>query len=167
MRRKPTEVKDLKGEELPALTAQQMHFVELILTGKSASDAYRASYDCSNSADRTIWARASELRNHSGVAVWLSAARKAGLDRAKITLEDHLSELARLREIALEKGNVGAAVLAETNRGKASNHYTENVRVEQVNPDNVLDEIRKLNPALADQLASEHMGAEYHGETLQ
>lgn len=165
MRRKITEAED-PGDDLPELTERQRNFVECILAGKTASDAYRASYDCSNSADRTIWTEASKLRNNPDVAQWLSAARKAGLGNAKVTLEGHVAELERLREIAIDSGNVGAAVQAEQLRGKASGHYTENVRLEHVNPDNVLEEIRKLNPDLADQLSAQHLGG-YNGETLQ
>jgi hypothetical protein len=154
-------------DDLPELTDQQMRFVECILGGMSSSDAYRSAYNATNMLDRTIWAAASRLRSDCKVATWLSAARKAGLGRAAVTLEGHLAELERLREIAIDSGNVGAAVQAEQLRGKASNHYSENIRLETVDPTNVLDEIRKLNPALADQLAGEHMGAEYHGETLQ
>lgn len=166
MRRKLTDALE-EGEELPDLTDQQMRFVEGLLAGKSASDAYRESYNTINCTDRTIWAAASRLRADCKVAAWLSAARKAGLGRAAVTLEGHLAELERLREIALETGNVGAAVQAEQLRGKASNHYSENVNLKVNDPTNVLDEIRKLNPSLADQLASEHLGTEYHGETLQ
>lgn len=166
MRRKLTDALE-EGEELPELTHQQMRFLEGLLAGKSASDAYRESYNTSNMLDRTVWAEASRLRADRNVATWLSAARKAGLGRAAVTLEGHLAELERLREIALETGNVGAAVQAEQLRGKASNHYSENINVTHKAPENVLDEIRKLNPALADQLANEHLGAEYHGETLQ
>lgn len=166
MRRKLTDAL-AEGEELPHLTEQQMHFVECLLAGKSASDAYRAAYNTVNMQNRTIWAEASRLRADHNVATWLSAARKAGLGRAAVTLEGHLAELERLREIALETGNVGAAVQAEQLRGKASNHYSENVNITHSDPSNVLDEIRKLNPALADQLAADNLGAEYHGETLQ
>lgn len=166
MRRKLTDALD-EGEELPELTEQQMHFVECLLAGKSASDAYRESYNTSECTNRSIWALASRLRADVNVASWLSAARKAGLGRAAVTLEGHLAELERLREIALETGNVGAAVQAEQLRGKASNHYSENINLTHNDPSNVLDEIRKLNPALADQLAADNLGAEYHGETLQ
>lgn len=166
MRRKLTDAL-AEGEELPDLTEQQMHFVECLLAGKSASDAYRSAYNCSQSQNNTVWVNASRLRSDANVALWLSAARKAGLDRAAVTLEGHLSELSRLKEIALETGNVGAAVQAEQLRGKASNHYSENINLTHNDPTNVLDEIRKLNPALADQLAADNLGAEYHGETLQ
>lgn len=154
-------------DDLPELTPQRREFVFLMLQGKTASDSYRAAFDCSNSTDRTVWCEASKLKHNPDVAQWLAVARKAGMGAAKVTLDGHVSELERLREIAIDSGNIGAAVQAEQLRGKASGHYTENVRLEVTDPVNILDQIRKENPALADMLATEHMGAEYHGETLQ
>jgi hypothetical protein len=157
MRRKLTDPEDLPGD-LPELTDRQMRFVESILAGKTASDAYRAAYDCSKSQDNTVWVNASKLRSDANVALWLSAARKAGLGRAAVTLEGHICELERLREIAIDSGNVGAAVQAEQLRGKASGHYTENVNITHSEPASILDEIRKQSPDLADMLAKQHLG---------
>lgn len=149
MRRKITDGEE--KEDLPELTEQQRNFVEGILAGKTASDAYRAAYDCSNSMDRTVWANASRLRNDADVAAWLSAARKAGLGRATVTLEGHISELERLREIALDTGNVGAAVQAEQLRGKAAGHYVDQVRDLTEDPQKTLREIAEL---IGDEAAS-------------
>lgn len=158
-RRKITEAED-HPDELPDLTDNQRKFVEGLLGGKSASDAYRAAYDTSNCADSTVWAEASRLRADHKVAAWLSAARKAGLGRATVTLEGHISELERLREIAIDTGNVGAAVQAEQLRGKASGHYSENINLRLDEPTSLLDEIRKLSPELADQLQGQHLGSD-------
>ena len=124
MRRKISE-RAAVTDALPELTPQQMLFVEHILAGKRSSDAYRLAYDCSNSQPSSVWALASRLRSDVKVALWLASARKAGESHAKVTLENHLSELERLKEIALETGNVGAAVQAEQLRGKVAGHYTD------------------------------------------
>lgn len=159
MRRKITDTQDLPADELPSLTEKQMLFVQGILAGKTASDAYRSAYDCSNSEDRTIWANASRLRNDTNVSAWLSQARKAGLGRAAVTLESHLAELERLREIALDTGNVGAAVQAEQLRGKASGQYTENVRLIDDNPVDTLKTIQdEFGPDIA-KLITQQLGA--------
>jgi len=154
MRRKISEVKEL-ADDLPDLTDQQMRFVEGILAGKRASDAYRSAYDCSHSLPGTIWARASELRNNSKVAEWIAAARKAGLGAATVTLSDHVTELERLKEIALETGNVGAAVQAEQLRGKAMGHYTDRLDVKVTDIADELREIAKISPELAQAYADE------------
>lgn len=163
MRRKITEGEQ-SDDELPELTDQQRKFVEGVLAGKTASDAYRAAYDCSHSGDPTIWVNASRLRADANVALWLSAARKAGLSRAVVTLEGHIGELERLREIALESGNVGAAVQAEQLRGKASGHYTEQFRDMTMDVSETLREIARSSPELAAQLAKDN-GIEWQGET--
>ena len=142
------------AEELPALTAQQQKFVEGIVSGKTASDAYRAAYDCSNSMASTVWCEASKLRNHPNVAQWIAAAQKACLGSTALTLDDHLRQLERLRELALEKGNIGAAVLAEHHRGKAKGHYVDQVRdVTEHDPQRTLLEIAQHSPELAAELA--------------
>jgi hypothetical protein len=157
MRRKLTEAPKLDAEDLPDLTDQQRAFVEGLLAGKTASDAFRAAYDTSNMQQNTIWAAASRLRADSKVDAWLSAARQAHLGQGTVTLEGHIRELDRLKEIAIKTGNVGAAVQAEQLRGKAQGHYVERMDVTHHNSDALLDEIRQLSPELAEQLgATEH-----------
>jgi phage terminase small subunit len=144
--------------ELPDLTSQQEAFVKGILDGKTASDAYRAAYDCSQMLANTVWASASRLRHHHKVDAWLQAARLAKLGTAKVTLDDHLTELERLREMAAASGNYGAAVNAEVSRGKAAGHYVE--RVANVTAENdvmaTLKEIATIDPTIGEALAAKY-----------
>lgn len=150
----PIEVDD--GDGLPDLTANQTAFVHHILAGKTASDAYRAAYDCSGMASNSIWVEASRVRSSPNVSLWLAQARKAGLSSAICTLGDHVAELQRLKELALESGNVGAAVQAEQLRGKAAGHYVEQFReLKDQDPAETLKEIAALSPDLARQLAKQ------------
>lgn len=142
--------------DLPDLTPNQYAFVEGLLAGKTASDSYRAAYSCENASDRTIWAEASRLRNCPKVSAWLTAARQAHLGKATVTLDEHLRELERLKEIAISTGNVGAAVQAEQLRGKAAGHYVEQVADVTIDPIRTLQEIAELSPELADALAKHH-----------
>lgn len=139
--------------DLPDLTPKQTHFVECILAGKTATEAYRTAYDCADSSNKVIWNHACKVMANGDVRVWLSAARKANLDTGRITLDSHQSELARLREIALDTGNVGAAVQAEISRGKAQGLYIE--RFEDVtarDPIETIKAIQAVDPALAKML---------------
>ena len=154
MRRKITEVEQL-ADDLPDLTEQQLRFVEGILAGKSGTDAYRAAYDCSNMQQSTIWAAASRLRNNCKVSAWISAGRIAGLGTAAASLDNHLAELARLREIAERTGNIGAAVQAEQLRGKAMGHYTEKLDVTVSDIADEIKELAKISPELAKAYADE------------
>lgn len=156
--RKLTEPQNEIATDLPELTDQQTKFVEGLLKGLSASDAYRNAYDTANMQANTIWARASEAKSNSKVAVWLAQARKNGLGAATVTLEGHLQELERLKAIAIETGNVGAAVQAEQLRGKAAGHYVEKHQDVGQSTDvtRTLKDIAALNPDLAAQLAAQH-----------
>lgn len=157
-RRKITPEIEQTAAELPELTANQQKFVEGILAGKTATDAYRAAYDCSNMLSSSVWCNASKLRSDEKVAQWLSAARQAGLGTAVVTFENHIRELERLREIALTSGNIGAAVQAEQIRGKAAGHHVDQIRdvTEKHDPAQTIRDIAQHAPELAAALAAQH-----------
>jgi hypothetical protein len=145
------------SDSLPELTAQQARFVEGLLAGKSASDAYRAAYDCSNMGQHTIWTAASKLKCSNAVTMWLSAGRKAYLGTATVTIDGHVRELERLKELALEAGNHGAAIQAEQLRGKASGLYIDRFEnVTQPDPIRALQSLAKADSALGDLLRARY-----------
>jgi phage terminase small subunit len=100
-------------DELPGLTPKQMAFVQALLKGKTASDAYREAYDCAGMAANSIWVAASRLRSDAKVALWLRHYRLVALQEGTLSFEAHLGELTRLREHALDAKQVAAAVQAE------------------------------------------------------
>jgi hypothetical protein len=159
-RRKITDIEDLAAtaDDLPDLTDQQMTFVRHMLAGKSATEAYKLSYDVSTMSPNCIWGAASTLRHHKGVSKWLHAARTAALGAGVVTLEGHIAELERLREIAIASGNVGAAVQAEQIRGKAQGLHVDRIAdvTEQFDPTRTLQDIARTAPDLAASLAAEH-----------
>lgn len=162
MSRRKITTADIAGEELPDLTAQQQHFVEEILAGKNATEAYRAAYDCSNTSYPAIRVNACRLRSQANIALTLSIARKAGMGAGVLTLANHVAELERIREIALDTGNVGAAAQCEQLRGKAMGHYTERMEVTDLTDIRTeLSEIAKISPELAQAYAKEK-GVNYH-----
>jgi len=122
-------------DELPGLTPKQEAFVHALLKGKTASDAYRAAYNAASMADRTIWAEASRLRAHPKVSAWLRHYQRIGMDEARLTLREHLAELARGREVALELGQAAAAVQAEHYRGRAAGLYEDRLHLAVVPSD--------------------------------
>lgn len=144
----------MDSDELPALTAQQMEFVRGLLDGKSATAAYRAAYSTENMAETTQWANASRLQRHSNIQAWLAAARRGELGSATRTLEQHIKRLDSLQQVAIDSGNVGAAVQAEHYIGKVSGHYVEQYRdVTERDPIDTLKELAKLAPEAAQALA--------------
>lgn len=144
--------------ELPDLNPDDRVFVEGLLAGKSASDAYRAAFNTDHMQQNSIWTCASRLRHSAKVSLWLQAARMANLGSATVTLGSHLQELERLRELAAATGNYGAAVNAEVSRGKAAGHYVE--KIQDVTRENdvasTLKDIAAISPDLARELASQH-----------
>jgi phage terminase small subunit len=147
---------EFQVEDLPDLTPMQSKFVEGLLAGKTASDAYRAAYSTENMQEASIWALASRLRHDVKIASWLTAARMAKLGTAKVTFDDHQQELERLREISVKTGNLGAAVQAELARGKASGHYVDKIDVtrREADPVSTLRQIATHSPDLARELAA-------------
>lgn len=139
--------------DLPDLTPQQLHFVECLLQGLTASDAYRTAYDTSKMGVRTVWSEASRLRHHPHVAMWLRAAKVAKLGKAALTKDEHMLELDRLKEIALEAGDIRSAVGAEHLRGKAAGLYVERIESTRTDPAAILREIAALDPETARLLA--------------
>lgn len=107
------------------LTPKQESFIEEYIATGNASEAYRRSYDASNMKPETINRNAKALLDHSKISARLDAIRERATNRATLTLESHLEELAKLRDQALEANQHAAAITAETNRGKAVGLYVE------------------------------------------
>lgn len=144
-------------DSLPSLTDKQSKFVTAILAGKSGADAVRELTDTSTWLPESIWSEATKLRNNPSVRLWLRAARKSNMGAKTLTLDNHLRELERLKEIAVETGNVGAAVKAEESRGRAAGLYVEKHQdVTEHNPERTLREIAEHDPTLAESLARQH-----------
>jgi hypothetical protein len=114
-----------KLDELPTLTPKQTAFVNGLMEGKTASDAYRQAYDCRGMSKGAIWVEASRLRANTKIALWLRHFQRIGIDAARLTIEAHLAELARARELALAHGQISAGVQAEHYRGKAVGFYND------------------------------------------
>lgn len=146
----------IDATDLPDLTAQQMAFVEGILAGKTATEAYRRAYDCSTMQSSTIWANASRLRAESNVSAWIDASKIAGLGSTVITYERHISELERLKVLCEKSGNMGAALGCEQTIGKAAGLHIDRVQEVPLDPAQTLREIAKDQPDLAAQLAQQH-----------
>ena len=109
-------------------------FAQEIVKGASAADALRRSRDCSNMLPESIWSYASRIRNDLKVSARIGEYRKALMGKATESLEEHIAGLHRLREIAIESGNIGAAVQAHQSAGKAQGHYTERLDITTSDP---------------------------------
>ena len=120
-----TQDSDASDPTLPLLTPKQQTFVNALLQGKTASDAYRDAYNCKAMSKAAIWVEASRLRSNTKVSLWLRHFQRIGMDAAGITIELHLAELARARELAVANGQISAGVQAEHYRGRLSAFTTK------------------------------------------
>jgi hypothetical protein len=112
-------------------TAKQEAFCVAYVGCMDATKAYRQVYDVSPDTKPSVVrnlaykvmckpvveARITELRGQ---------AARVGL----VTLETHLADLARLRDMAEQDGQFSAAISAEISRGKAVGLYTERLKQE-------------------------------------
>lgn len=111
--------------EAQKLTIKQEQFCLAYMQTGSGAEAYRTAYSAENMKPATIHRRAFDLLENGKVQARLAELRQPALERAEMTLEAHLAELAALRDQAKEKGMLSAAVAAEVSRGKAAGIYRQ------------------------------------------
>jgi hypothetical protein len=122
-------------DELPTLTPKQTAFINAVLQGKTAADAYRDSYNCKAMSKAAVSVEASRLRRSPKISLWLRHFQRLGIDAALVTMEAHLAELARAREEAIAHGQISAGVQAEHYRGKAAGLYEEQLSLKSAMSD--------------------------------
>lgn len=108
-----------------SLTQKQENFCLAYIETGNASEAYRRSYSCENMKEATINNNASKALEHSEIAARIAELRAPVIAKAQITLEQHLNDLKRLRDLAEASEKFGPAVQAEMARGKASGLYVD------------------------------------------
>ena len=116
------------------LTSKQEAFCLAIVdpSVKDASEAYRIAYDAEKMSAAAIAVAASRLLDNAKVALRIKEIREPAAEAAGLTLEQHLTDLQRLRDKAEASEKFGPAIQAEVARGKASGLYVE--KVEQSGP---------------------------------
>ena len=107
------------------LTAKQEKFARLVASGLNQSDAYRQAYDAKRMKAETIHEKASRIANSDKVRARLAELRQPAVNAAQLTLQGHLTELARLKKVAEAAGNVSVATRAEELRGRVSGYYID------------------------------------------
>lgn len=115
------------------LTPKQEKFCTEFVQCGNAAEAYRRAYSAGKMKPETVWSNASRLLDDSKVTARVEELREAAAREAQVTLEGHLNDLRRLRDLAVEEGQLSAAITAEVSRGKAAGLYT--VKQELSGPD--------------------------------
>ena len=114
-----------KKEDL-ALTAQQEHFCRAMAENLTQADAYREAYPRSvNRVDKVVHSKASTLMRDGRIKVRVEALRAPAIRKVALTVEDHLEQLAKIRDRGMELDQISAAATAEIARGKVGGFYIE------------------------------------------
>ena len=110
-----------------ALTAKQEGFCQSILKGANLSDAYRENYNVGKMKPVSINKKAKVEFDKVHIRSRIDELRKPAVEKAVLTYEGHLATLKRLRDLAIDKEQLGPAIKAEENRGKAAGLYVKKV----------------------------------------
>jgi hypothetical protein len=114
----------MAAEEKGRLTAKQQAFVAYKLAHPTASDwdaAMAAGYSPRDTG------AAAKVRANPAVASALAAASAVIAAQAGLSRESHLADLERLRDLAVQQGQLSAAITAEHHRGKVGGFYVDKV----------------------------------------
>ena len=144
----------MAGKGNQKLTPKQDDFCHKFLELKSASAAYRASYNAANSKPETVHRCATDLLNNPKIAARLDELRAGATKYTEITLEEGSTALRTALEMALESGQSSAATQAAMGLGKLGGLVTDRQRIETVDEGQAhLDALRELAENRADRNA--------------
>lgn len=135
-----------------ALTPKQEAFAQAVASGMNQSDAYRAAYSAGKMKPSSVNVNASKLSADAKVAQRVAELREPVAKRAQITLESHLDDLLRLRNMAAKEKQYSAAITAEVARGKASGVHVEQSKVTSLVATLTPDEFDRRAKALLDSV---------------
>ena len=107
------------------LTAKRIAFAEAVASGQTQAGAYRIAFNAQKMLPKTIQECASKLMADSQIKERVAELRAPIALKAQITLESHLEDLQRLRNMAAKEKQYGAAIAAEIARGKAAGVHIE------------------------------------------
>jgi phage terminase small subunit len=109
------------------LTPMQIKFAELLVYNEGRLTATECARQAGYEEDRAR-ITAAELRSpkkYPLVAKYIGELREEVQKKYEVTFENHISELAKLREESRAKGAWSAAINAEVARGKAAGLYID------------------------------------------
>jgi len=109
------------------LTPMQIKFAELLVYNEGRLTATECARQAGYEEDRAR-ITAAELRSpkkYPLVAKYIGELREEVQKKYEVTFENHISELAKLREESRSKGAWSAAINAEVARGKAAGLYID------------------------------------------
>jgi len=138
------------------LTEMQMKFAHEIVSNEGRKNGTECAISAGYAED-SAGVRAAELQNPKRfplVVKYIGELREEYQKKYAVTFERHISELARIRIDALNKGAWSAAVNAEVARGKAAGLYIEQKIIRTGKLDDLSEEeLEKRMKEIIDQYA--------------
>ena len=119
-----------KKKQEHKLTLKQENFCQEFIRGATASDAYRATYNCEKWKPESIWREATAMLQNPKVATRIAELKAPAIQAAQMTVEGHIRKLEEIRDAAFEAGNFTAANRAEELRGKVAGFYTDKIEID-------------------------------------
>jgi phage terminase small subunit len=111
------------------LTEMQKRFAEFLIFGGPEGPVNKSeAAKLAGYSEKRARIEGSELTNPKQsplVVKYLDELKIEKMIKYGVTFESHVTELARIKELALKKNSFSAAVNAETNRGKAGGLYID------------------------------------------
>lgn len=107
------------------MTIRREKFCREYIKHQNGDKAYKLAYNPDGMSQRSISREVQKLLSNPLIINRIKEMQQPALLKAQVSLERHLLDLERLRELAVEKGQIGAAVNAESLRGKACGLYIE------------------------------------------
>ena len=142
--------------QITRLTEMQMKFAHEIVTNEGRKNGTECAISAGYAQD-SAGVRAAELQNPKRfplVVKYIGELREEYQKKYAVTFERHISELARIRIDALNKGAWSAAVNAEVARGKAAGLYIEQKIIRTGKLDDLSEEeLEKRMKEIIDQYA--------------
>jgi hypothetical protein len=96
---------------------------------KGPSDAYRKAYNCERMKGSSVSVQAQKLLANPNIALMIDRLKKRSEDQFIYSQAEHLRKLQELRDLALSRNNILAAIKAEELVGKSLQYYTEKKEV--------------------------------------
>lgn len=105
------------------LTSKQERFAQLVAAGESQSDAYRATYNCQNTLDKTIHESASRAAADPKIAARIKELRAPAVRKIELSVQKLLERLNDALELAEQTDQPSAMVAAMREMGKLADLY--------------------------------------------
>ena len=86
---------------MATITQKQEEFCQAIISGSSQSEAYRSAYSTANMKNKTVNEEACAIMKSSTIINRIAELRAPAVKKAGMTLESHLEDLQRLRNMAV------------------------------------------------------------------